>query len=141
MEIEVIGVQDAGFAGNDGPVAGASLAYKFNGEEKVVKCYGRDAPAVLQWAEGSKHEIELYTTKSGKPSFKIPQAGGGFGGGGFSGGGKKFEPAYRNTEAGQKDEQRHMDLRTAAMQATFEGKFNVAVADAIAGWLQSKNGG
>lgn len=159
MEIEVVSVQDAGFDGSDGPVAGAALTYKFNGEEKSLRCYGQNAPTVLNWEEGSKHDIELYTTKSGKPSFRLPQAGG-FGGGGFhggGGGGKKFEPAYRNTEAGQKNEQAHMDARTALMQAVAalgppsrENDIGMAalymktllgVANQMYDWLRSKNGG
>jgi hypothetical protein len=140
MKIIVVSTRNESFDGSEGRVLAAALRFNAgDGQgEKELTGYGLAMAEVLKWQSGEEHEIEPYTTRKGKPSFRLPNSGGARGGGG----GRGFEAAFRNTRDGQLMEQAGLDKRTAVMQsiAAKPGSFDEAMADRILAWLRKQNG-
>ena len=89
---------------------------------------GYDLPPGLVIGKELPDGWAVADSKAGKKYIKAPRPGGG---------GKAFSVAHRNSKEGQAYEQERMDRRTAAMQATFEGNFNVVAANVIYSWLRA----
>jgi len=141
MKVKVVSVEEKGFDGKDGRVAGALLTFR-EGDKPATELigYGPAMVEVLKWQPGEEKEIEVFRPEGkDRDRFRLPKGNGG----GSRGGG---QAAYANTAEGLAYEQERMDRRTAIMQAVAmrsEGKEHLLLdnADKIYDWLRKTANG